>query len=49
MSCQINIISCPATVMGRTFETLEIEYDHTNPKIDKMSKLYKLANLEIGV
>ena len=35
--------------MGRTFETLEIEYDHLNLKIDKISKLYKLANLEIGV
>lgn len=49
MSCGINIRSCGITNMGRTFDTLEVEYEPNNPKIDKMSKTYKTANLEFGI
>lgn len=49
MSCQINFRSCQATAMGRIYAPEVIEYDPNTPNINKISKIYKPANLEFGV
>lgn len=48
MSCKVNVISCPATVVGRTFDRLEVEYQYKMEKVDKMISKLKTSNLEFN-
>ncbi len=49
MSCQVNLRSCPATVMGRIFDKFQAVYDPTMKNINKVITKHKSANFEMNV
>lgn len=49
MSCQVNLRSCPATVMGRIFDKFQAVYDPLMKNIDKVITKHKSANFEVNV
>lgn len=49
MSCKVNLRSCPATLVGRVFEPLEIEYQYKIQNIDKIITNLKSSNIEFNL
>lgn len=48
MSCKVNLRSCPATLVGRVFKKLQIEYEYQTENIDKMITNLKTSNIEFN-
>lgn len=48
MSCQVNLLSCAETAVGRVFEKVEIVYQNMMADIDQMISKLKIANMDFN-
>jgi hypothetical protein len=49
MSCKVNLRSCPGTLVGLVFDSLEVEYQYQIENIDKIITNLKRSNIEFNL